>query len=231
MKLLGLIGGMSWESTALYYQLLNRMARERLGGQHSARLILWSVDFAPVAAKQAAGDWHALGAEMVDAARRLEDAGAEALLICANTMHLFAGEVEGAVRVPLVHIADATAAALNAAFVKRPLLLATRFTMEKPFWLDRLADRGVEALVPEADDRARLHAIIYDELVQGVFRPQSRRLLIDLVERERAARGVDGAILGCTEFGMLAPPGSFDLPAFDTAEIHARAAMDFALGA
>ena len=134
------------------------MARERLGGQHSARLVLWSVDFAPMATKQAAGDWHALGAEMADAARRLEDAGAEAIVICANTMHLLAGEVAAAVRAPVIHIADATAAALKAAYVKRPILFATRFTMEKPFWRDRVAEYGVDVLVPEATDRDRLPA-------------------------------------------------------------------------
>ena len=231
LRLLGLIGGISWESTAHYYQILNRIARRRLGGQHSARVLLWSVDFAPVAEKQEAGRWQELTAEMIDAARRLEDAGAEALLICANTMHLMADEVAAAIRIPLIHIADVTAAALRANSVKRPLLLATRFTMEKPFYAERLARGGVEAIVPETEDRARLHAIIFDELVQGVFRPESRQVLIDLAAKERAARGVDGVILGCTEFGMLAPPNCFDLPAVDTAEAHAEAAMDFALSA
>jgi aspartate racemase len=230
MKRLGLIGGMSWESTTHYYQLLNRMARERLGGQHSAPLVLWSVDFAPVAALQEAGDWARLTGVMIDAARRLEDAGAEALLICANTMHKMADEVASAIAIPLIHIADATAAAVRAASARKPLLLATRFTMEQRFYLDRLAACGVEAIVPDADDRALLHAIIFDELVQGVFKPDSRQALIDIAEKERSLRGSDSVILGCTEFGMLAPPDSFVLPAFDTAHVHCAASMEFACG-
>ena len=229
-RLLGLIGGISWESTTHYYQLLNRMARERLGGQHSARLLLWSVDFAPLARKQEEGRWDELTVEMIDAARRLEGAGAAALLICANTMHLMADDVAAAISVPLIHIADATAAAIKKSRARKPLLLATRFTMEKPFYRDRLARDGVEAVVPEAEDRARLHAIIFEELVQGQFRPESRQVLLDLFEKERGPRGVDSVILGCTEFGMLAPPKYFPVPAFDTAEVHAAAAMDFALG-
>lgn len=230
MKLLGLIGGISWESTAHYYALLNRLARQRLGGQHSARLLLWSFDFAPVAAKQEAGDWKALTAEMIDAAHRLEDAGAEGLVITANTMHLMADEVQAAIGIPLIHIVDATAVALKAKFAKRPLLAATRFTMEKPFWRDRLSRQGVETVVPETDDRVRLHAIIFEELVQGEFRPEARRWLHELAERERAVHGTDSVILGCTELGLLAPSHTFAQPAFDTAEIHAEAAMDFALG-
>lgn len=230
LKLLGLIGGISWESTTHYYQLLNRLARERLGGQHSARLLVWSVDFAPVAEKQEAGRWDELTAEMIDAARRLEGAGAQALLICANTMHLMADEVQAAIGIPLIHIADATAEAVKAAGACKPLLFATRFTMEKAFYCDRLARMGVEAVVPEAEDRESLHAIIFDELVKGVFRTQSRQVLLDLFERERRERHVDSVILGCTEFGMLAAPKYFDAPAFDTAEVHAQAAMAFALG-
>jgi aspartate racemase len=230
MRTLGLIGGMSWESTTHYYQLLNRMARERLGGQHSAPLVLWSVDFAPIAALQEAGDWARLTQVMIDAARRLEGAGAEALVICANTMHKMADEVQSAVAIPLVHIADATAAEVKAAGARKPLLLATRFTMEQRFYLDRLAQRGVEALVPDANDRARLHAIIFDELVQGVFKPDSRQALLDIAEKERTQRGADGVILGCTEFGMLTPPEAFALPAFDTAHVHCAAAMEFACG-
>jgi aspartate racemase len=231
MKTVGLIGGMSWESTTTYYQLLNRMARDRLGGQHSARLLMWSCDFAPIAAMQAAGQWDEATAVLVDAARRLEGAGAEALLICANTMHLMAAEVQAAVSVPLLHVADATAGSLTAAGARRPLLLATRFTMEKDFYRDRLAANGLDPIVPPKADRDRLHAIIYDELIQGRFEPASKAAVIDIVARAQAGEGVDAVILGCTEFGLLVGSGDFAIPMFDTTEIHARAAMDFALGA
>jgi aspartate racemase len=230
MKTLGLIGGMSWESTTLYYQLLNRMARERLGGQHSARLVLWSVDFAPIARMQAAGLWDEATAAMVDAARRLERAGAEAIVICANTMHRMADEVAAAVSPPLLHVADATAGAVRAAGVRRPLLLATRFTMEQDFYRARLKRNGVEALVPAEPDRVRLHAIIFDELVQGRFKLASKEALVAMTERAVRAEGADGVILGCTEFALLVKPDDLPVPVFDTTELHAKAAMDFALG-
>jgi len=230
VKRLGLIGGMSWESTAVYYRLLNEMARERLGGQHSADLVMVSVDFAPIAVLQAAGAWGEATAIMVEAARRLEGAGAEAILICANTMHRMADEVQAAVRAPVIHIADATARRVHSAGARRPLLLATRFTMEQDFYRDRLRASGVEALSPRAPPPARLHAIIYDELVQGRIEDVSRRAFIAIVERAVAEDGVDAAILGCTEFALLVRPGDFSVPALDTTEIHARAAMDFALG-
>ena len=230
MKTLGLIGGMSWESTSVYYQLLNRGVRSRLGGMHSARLILWSVDFAPVAAMQAAGDWDRATTVLEDAARRLERAGADALLICANTMHRMAGEVQAAVSIPVLHVADATAAAIRAAGVTRPLLLATRFTMEQDFYRRRLRGAGVTALIPGEADRARLHGVIFDELVQGLFRPESKAALKAIVETARQDQGIDGVILGCTEFGLLIGPGDLDLPLFDTAVIHAEAGIAFALG-
>lgn len=229
MKTLGLIGGMSWESTAVYYQRLNRLARQRLGGQHSAKLIVWSVDFAPIAAMQAAGDWAGATAVMIDAARRLEDAGADGLMICANTMHLMAPEVAAAVSTPIIHVAHATAAAVQTAGVRRPLLLATRFTMEKPFYRDCLRAGGVDAVVPEAADRDRLHAIIFDELVQGRFEPESRDAVIAMTRRAVARDDIDGVILGCTEFGLLVSTADMPVPAFDTTDIHARAGMAFAL--
>jgi len=230
MKTLGLIGGMSWESTTLYYQLMNRMARDRLGGHHSAKLVLWSVDFAPIARMQAAGLWDEATAVMVDAARRLERAGAEAIVICANTMHLMADDVAAAVSAPLLHVADATAAAIRTAGVRRPLLLATRFTMEQDFYRARLEANGVAALIPAAPDRARLHSIIFDELVQGRFKLASKEALVAMAESAVRGEGADGVILGCTEFGLLVAPGDLPVPVFDTAEIHAKAAMDFALG-
>jgi len=229
VKTLGLIGGMSWESTTLYYQFLNRMARERLGGQHSASLVMVSADFAPIARMQAAGLWDEATSEMVAAARRLERAGAEAIVICANTMHRMADDVAASVGVPLIHVAEATAAAIVAAGVKRPLLLATRFTMEQPFYRDRLRRHGVEALIPSAPDRGRLHAIIYDELVQGRFKLASKEAVVAMTESAVRGEDVDGVILGCTEFGLLLKPEDLSVPMFDTAELHARAAMDFAL--
>jgi aspartate racemase len=229
MKTLGLIGGMSWESTTLYYQFLNRIARERLGGQHSASLVMVSVDFAPIARMQAAGLWDEATSAMVDAARRLERAGAEAIVICANTMHRMADDVAASVGVPLVHVAEATAGAINAAGVKRPLLLATRFTMEQPFYRERLRRHGVEAVLPSEPDRAKLHAIIFDELVQGRFKLASKAAMIAMVESAVRGEDVDGVILGCTEFGLLLESSDLPVPMFDTAELHAKAAMDFAL--
>jgi aspartate racemase len=231
MRTLGLLGGMSWESTAIYYRRLNEMARERLGGQHSARLLLWSADFAPMAALQSAGDWDAATRILVDAALSLERAGAEALLICANTMHRMASEIQAALAIPLLHVADATAAKLLARGARRPLLIATKFTMEEPFWRARLAAGGVGAVIPPADARERLHAIIYDELVQGRFEEASRRAVGEIVERETRAARVDSLILGCTEFGLLLGPADVAIPVFDTTEIHARAGIDFAFGA
>ena len=229
MKTLGLIGGMSWESTTTYYQWLNRLARMRLGGLHSAKLLIWSADFAPVAALQAAGDWDAATAVMIDAAKRLEGAGADAVLICANTMHLMASEVAEAISIPVLHVTDALASAIRAAGSRRPLLLATRFTMEHDFYLDRLRVGGVEASIPPPVERERLHAIIFDELVQGRFEPGSRAALIEITRRAIARDGADGVILGCTEFGLLVSAADMPVPVFDTTEIHARAGMDFAL--
>ena len=229
MKTLGLIGGMSWESSAVYYRRLNEMARERLGGQHSASLILRSVDFAPIARMQAEGRWDEATASMVAAARALEGAGAEAILICANTMHLMADDVAASVGVPLIHVADVTAAALTAAGVRRALLLATAYTMEKPFYRERLAANGVETTIPPDVARRRLHAIIFDELVQGRFEPAARAAVADMIRAAGARDGVEAVIFGCTEIGMLLPTADSPLPAFDTLELHAAAAMDFAL--
>ena len=229
MKTLGLIGGISAESTTVYYQQLTRLVRERLGGLHSCQLILWSVDFAPIAELQAKEDWEATGALLAEAAAKLEAAGAEAIVICANTMHLNAPHIAAAVSIPVIHIADATAAALKARGVTRPLLLATRFTMEKAFYRDRLADLGLPPLTPEKSDRDRLHAIIYDELCQGVFRPGSKAEVLAIIARGQAA-GADGIIFGCTEIGLLLDPAEMPLPTVDTAVAHAEAAVDFALG-
>ena len=229
MKTIGLIGGMSAESTAVYYQLINRLVRERLGGLHSAKIALWSLDFAPIAQLQAKDDWDATGAILADAAVRLEGAGADCVLICANTMHLNYDEVAGAVTAPVIHIADATAKALKAAGVSKALLLATRFTMEKPFYAERLAAQGIETLSPDKADRERLHAIIYDELVVGVISEASRTAVLAMIEKGRAA-GCDGIAFACTEIGLLLDPAAMPLPTVDTAVAHCEAAVSFALG-
>lgn len=229
MKTLGLIGGMSWESTAIYYRHLNELARQRLGGLHSARLLLWSFDFAEIEALQAAEDWAAATDRMVEAARRLARAGAEAIVICTNTMHRMATEVEAAVEIPLIHIADATAVAIEASLARRPLLLATGYTMTQDFYKGRLRDRhGIDVTVPDEAGRALVHRVIYEELCQGVVRPESKAAYLDLIEAQRRD-GVDGVILGCTEVCMLIGPDDLDLPVFDTTRIHAGRAIDFAL--
>ena len=229
VKTLGLIGGMSWESTTLYYQHLNRMARERLGGQHSASRILLSVDFAPIAGMQAAGMWDEAGAIMIDAAKRLEGAGAQGLVICANTMHRMADDVASAIGIPLIHVADATASAIVAAGVRRPLLLATRYTMEQGFYRERLRRFGVDAGIPSEADRARLQSIIYDELIQGLVKLASREAVVAMVESAVRGEAADGVILGCTELALLVGPDDLPVPVFDTTEIHCKAAMDLAL--
>jgi len=229
MKMIGLIGGMSWESTVVYYQLLNRLARQRLGGLHSARLLLWSFDFAEIEAHQAAGDWDAATSCMLDAARSLEKGGAECIVICTNTMHKMAGEVQGAVNIPLIHIADATATAIKAAGVQRPLLLGTRFTMEQDFYKGHLKNQhGISVLIPDDAERTSVHDIIYQELCQGEIKPASKQRYLDIVSNAADA-GADSVIFGCTEVGLLIATADLDLPAFDTTELHAIAALDFAL--
>lgn len=228
VKTIGVLGGMSAESTAVYYRELNRLVRERLGGLHSAELLIRSVDFAPIAELQAKDDWDATGVLLADHARRLEASGADVVILATNTMHLNADAIRAAIGVPFLHIGDATAASLKARGVARPLLLATRFTMEKDFYKDRLKAAGLDPRTPEADERERLQAIIYDELCQGVISPQSRAIALDMVARGRAA-GADGVIFGCTEVGLLLSPEDIDLPVVDTALVHCEAALDFAL--
>ena len=230
MRTLGLIGGMSWESTAVYYRLLNEGAKHRLGGLHSASLILASCDFAPVAALQASGDWEQLAAALCADARRLDAAGAEAIVLCTNTMHKLAPDLAAAVTIPLVHIVDATGDALARAGVRRPVLLATRFTMEETFWRARLEARtSITALVPDEAGRALVHRVIYEELCRGIVTDASRAAVLAVVDA-LAAEGADCVVLGCTEIGLLIGESDTALPVFDTTAIHARAALDFALG-
>lgn len=231
MKTIGLLGGMSWESTAIYYRLLNEGVRSRLGGLHSAKLALVSVDFAEIAELQHAGDWQGAARLLAGAARQLEAAGAQCLVLCTNTMHKLADEIGAAISMPLLHIADATGAAIRRAGISRPALLATRFTMEQDFYRQRLAKRfGIEAVVPDEAGRAKVHAIIYDELCLGVVKPASKSVYMEEIARLRAEQGADGVIMGCTEITMLIGQPDFDIPVFDTTLIHAEAAIAFALG-
>jgi aspartate racemase len=229
MKTLGLLGGMSSESTAIYYRLLNEGVNARLGGLSAAKLILWSFDFADIAARQSAGDWDGLAASLAEAARRLEAAGAEAVMICANTMHKMADEVQAAIGVPVLHIADATAQAIKTTPSRRPAFLATRYSMEQDFIRGRLRERfDIETLIPDEPARIELHRIIYDELCLGVVKPESKAAFRGMVDALRR-QGADGVILGCTELGLVLTQAEIDLPVFDTALIHVTAGVDFAL--
>ncbi|MFJ6770781.1 aspartate/glutamate racemase family protein [Kitasatospora sp. NPDC091257] len=228
MKTIGLIGGMSWESTAEYYRLLNRLTRERLGGLHSARLVLYSVDFAQIERLQAAGRREEAGEVLADAARALEAAGAELLLICTNTMHKVADQVAAAVSVPLLHLADTTATAVRAAGLRRVGLLGTAFTMEQDFYRGRLASGGLDVLVPRADSRALVHRVIYEELCIGLVREESRARYRQVI-RELVAAGAEGIVLGCTEIELLVRPEDSPAPVFPTTRLHAEAAIDAAL--
>ena len=231
MKTIGLLGGMSWESTAIYYRLLNEGVRARLGGLHSAKLVLVSVDFAGIAELQHAGDWQGAGRLLAAAARQLEAAGVECLVICTNTMHKLAGEIEAAVSIPLLHIADANADAIRRSGAKRPALLATRFTMEQDFYRQRLAEcHGIDVAVPDEAGRTKVHDIIYDELCRGTVTSDSKAVYLKEIARLRAEEGADGVIMGCTEITMLIGQSDFDIPVFDTTAIHAEAAIAFALG-
>lgn len=230
MRMIGLIGGMSWESSAAYYRLLNEGVRDARGPTASARCLLWSFDFAEIEALQRRGDWDALTALMVDAARRLEAGGADVLLICANTMHLMAPAVEAAVAIPLLHIVDPAAEAIKSAGLRKVGLLGTAFTMEQDFYKGRLATRhGLDVIVPDATDRAEIHRIIYEELVAGRIVPASRDALRAVIARLVAA-GAEAVILGCTEIMLLARAEDSAVPLFDTTALHARAAVLFALG-
>ncbi|WP_462379741.1 aspartate/glutamate racemase family protein [Pseudomonas sp. Marseille-QA0892] len=229
MKTIGLIGGMSWESTVPYYRTINQVIKEQLGGLHSARVVLYSVDFHEIEALQRNGDWDGAGAILATAARSLEAAGATFIVLCTNTMHKVASAIESAVSLPLLHIADPTAEAIKAAGHRTVGLLGTRFTMEQAFYRERLErEHGLQVLTPEADDRAIVHRIIYEELCLGEVNPESRleyqRILSGL-----KARGADVVILGCTEISLLVGPEDTDVPLVDTTAVHARAAALFAL--
>ena len=228
MKTIGVIGGMSWESSLLYYRLINQAVQKRLGGLHSARLLMFSVDFAPIEKLQHQGDWDGAASILIDAARRLEAAGADFFLIATNTMHQVAGAVASAVNIPLLHIADATAQRLLNDKVKRVGLLGTAFTMELEFYRERIEQQGIEIVVPEVHDRQMVHDIIYQELCLGNIDSDSRDVYLAIIDRMREQR-IDGVILGCTEIGMLVDSRHTDMPLYDTTAIHAAQAVDHAL--
>ncbi|MCX8999753.1 aspartate/glutamate racemase family protein [Rhizobiaceae bacterium BDR2-2] len=228
MRTIGLIAGMSFESSAVYYRLINEMVRERLGGLASAEVLMHSVNFADIVALQKAGDWAAAAGRLANAGAGLHAAGAECLLICTNTMHLVADTVAESAPVPLLNIIDETAAALSAAGRRRPLLLATRYTMEHGFYTERMRSRGLDPMVPDENGRSAVHSIIFDELCAGKVLDSSRRALMAIIDKAKA-EGADSVILGCTEICMILDPDTLQLPGFDSTTIHARAAVEFAL--
>lgn len=229
MKTIGLLGGMSWESTQGYYQQINQGVKQALGGLHSASIAMVSVDFAPIAAMQQAGDWSQAASTLVKAAQQVQAAGADCLLICTNTMHKVADVIAADIQIPLLHIADATAEQLVRAGVEKVGLLGTAFTMEQDFYKGRLEQQfGLQVLVPEAEDRALVHRVIYQELCQGKLQLESKQAFLRIIEA-LALAGAQAVILGCTEIGLLVQQTDTDLPLFDTTTIHAAKAVAFAL--
>lgn len=229
MKTIGLLGGMSWESTLTYYQEINAGVKKTLGGLHSARIVIYSVDFDPIEKLQHRGDWEATARILANAACSIEAAGADFFLICTNTMHKVVEQVQAAVNIPLLHIADATATALLENKVQRVGLLGTAFTMEQDFYKGRLVDKhGLEVLVPDEDDRRQVHDVIYNELCLGTINPQSKQAYIDIIDR-LAQKGAQAVILGCTEIGLLIGQADTAVPLYDTTQIHAAQAVVQAL--
>ncbi len=229
MKTIGLIGGLSWESSAAYYRVINQDVQARLGGHHSAESLMYSVDFAEIEQLQVNGAWDDAAARMIAAARRLERGGAACVVICSNTMHKMADDVAAAVDIPLLHIVDATAAAIKRDRVQTIGLLGTIYTMEQTFYSGRLIEKhGLGVTIPEAADRQVINRIIYDELTMGVIKPESKLVYVDAI-RKLTLAGAQAVILGCTEISLLIKPEDSPIPAYDTTAIHARAAVDFAL--
>ncbi|MEU5853378.1 aspartate/glutamate racemase family protein [Saccharopolyspora shandongensis] len=229
MRTIGMLGGMSWESSAEYYRLLNEESRARLGGYNTVPSVLYSVDFAEIVAMQEAGDWAAAGRHLADAARQVRRAGADLVLLCTNTMHQVAEEIEAAIDVPFVHIVDATGARIAAAGLTRVGLLGTRYTMELDFYRARMRDRhGIDVIVPEEPDRTLVHDVIYRELTRNRVEDSSREQYVRIV-RGLAERGAEAVILGCTEITLLLGPGDSPLPLFDSTRLHVAHALDIAL--
>lgn len=230
MKTIGLIGGMSWESSIEYYRIINQTVRDRLGGFHSAKSVMVSVDFAEIEALQHAGGWHETARLLVAAAQHVESGGADFLVLCTNTMHKVAGQIEKGIHIPFLHIADATAERIKSQGLKKVGLLGTRFTMEEAFYKDRLIDmHGLEVIIPPEADREIIHRVIYDELCRGQIKKASQKAYIQVMEH-LVESGAKGIILGCTEISLLVGPQDSSVPLFDTTQIHAQAAVDHALG-
>jgi aspartate racemase len=228
MKTIGLLGGMSWESSALYYQLINEAVREQVGGLHSAKIVMSSVNFAEIEHLQSVGDWATAGHILADHSRRLEAAGADFLVLCTNTMHKVAPDIENAVSIPLLHLADTTAVAVVQSGITSVALLGTAFTMEQDFYKDRVEAHGLTVILPEADQRAVIHRVIYDELVVGVVSEESREQYVAIIASLKK-RGAEGVILGCTEIELLIGEQDSPLPIFATTQLHAEAAVKLAL--
>ena len=228
MKTLGLIGGMSWESTIPYYRIINEVVKERLGGLHSAKIILYSVEFAEIEACQASGDWAKSAEILADAAVKLQQAGADYIVICTNTMHKVVPEMLSHLQIPIIHIADAAADALKSQGIRKTALLGTKYTMTQDFYKQRLMDNGVEVIVPKADDIEIVNDVIYNELCRGEIKESSRKKYAEIISRLEAA-GAEGVILGCTEIGLLISAEDAVLPVFDTTAIHAKRAAELAL--
>ena len=229
MKTIGLIGGISWESSVLYYQTINRTVQKRLGGSHSCQCLMYSVDFAEIARLQHEGRWDTLATIMIGAARRLEAGGADMLLICANTMHKVADEVQRSVKIPLLHIADAAGERIRSRSLTKCGLLATRYAMEEGFLRERYNDRfGIETIIPDAQERADIHRIIYEELVRGITTEASKRRFLAIIDR-LVNEGAQGIIAGCTEIEILIQPEDISVELFETAKLHAEKAVDLAL--
>lgn len=229
MKTIGLLGGMSWESTIPYYRLINEGVKQRLGGLHSARLLLHSVDFHEIEECQSRGEWDKAGEILAEAALGLQKAGADGIVLCTNTMHKVAEAIETRCSLPFLHIADATGRAIAAQGMRQVALLGTRYTMEQDFYRGRLEQQfAIECLIPDADDRAKINQVIFDELCLGLFSDASRQYYLQVIER-LAAQGAQGVIFGCTEIGLLVPVDQSPIPVFDTAAIHAADAVEFML--
>lgn len=229
MKTIGLIGGMSWESTVTYYQAINEYVRETLGGLHSAKLLMYSVDFAEIERCQSAGEWEKSGDILADAAKRLESAGADFILICTNTMHKVAPQVQRSLDIPILHIADAAADALMKSGIRKTALLGTKYTMTQDFYKGRLTEHGIDVVVPNAQEIEEVNRVIYEELCLGIISEDSRTKLKNIIARLKEEDGAQAVILGCTEIGLLIRAEDSALPAFDTTLIHVRAAVQKAL--
>ena len=229
MKKIGMIGGMSWESSIEYYRIVNQTVREKLGGLHSAKSIMYSVEFAEIEVLQHQGRWDELASIMIEAARSLEKGGADFVIICTNTMHKLYDEVQANNKIPMLNIADATAEKIKTEGIDKIALLGTRFTMEEDFYKGRLVDKyGLEVIIPSLEQMEIVHRVIYDELCAGIIKPDSKQKYAEIIQR-LVAKGAGGVILGCTEIGLLVKPENSSIPLFDTTEIHAKAAVEYAL--